>query len=279
MQLQSTYNSVFGRDFIVGKEGKDSYKSRFIKLDGMEIIRYEESIRIAKDKCEDIFKNEFLSKMKESIETARYEFDNLKKALKDINYGEDTYRFIISANAQKRNLYNMIMSEKNMGKDNLFSGGFQNQYKDEIEELFSKIKSRDSGDAVVREYTDYRTYLDYDIEIVKKNGTVQKLSAKAKSNSGGESQVPFYVIMGASLNTIYKNNNSIRLLLLDEAFSNMDEQRIESVMQFFKALDFQTILVAPSPKIQDIEEHVDSVITVMREDTVSFAEDFKYYGD
>ena len=87
MQLQSTYNSVFGRDFIVGKEGKDSYKSRFIKLDGMEIIRYEESIRIAKDKCEDIFKNEFLSKMKESIETARYEFDNLKKALKDINYG------------------------------------------------------------------------------------------------------------------------------------------------------------------------------------------------
>ena len=217
--------------------------------------------------------------MKESIETARYEFDNLKKALKDINYGEDTYRFIISANAQKRNLYNMIMSEENMGKDNLFSGGFQNQYKDEIEELFSKIKSRDSGDAAVREYTDYRTYLDYDIEIVKKNGTVQKLSAKAKSNSGGESQVPFYVITGASLNTIYKNNNSIRLLLLDEAFSNMDEQRIESVMQFFKALDFQTILVAPSPKIQDIEEHVDSVITVMREDTVSFAEDFKYYGD
>lgn len=279
MQLQSTYNSVFGRDFIVGKEGKDSYKSRFIKLDGMEIIRYEESIRIAKDKCEDIFKNEFLSKMKESIETARYEFDNLKKALKDINYGEDTYRFIISANAQKHNLYNMIMSEENMGKDNLFSSGFQNQYKDEIEELFSKIKSGDSGDAAVREYTDYRTYLDYDIEIVKKNGTIQKLSAKAKSNSGGESQVPFYVIMGASLNTIYKNNNSIRLLLLDEAFNNMDEQRIESVMQFFKALDFQTILVAPSPKIQDIEEHVDSVITVMREDTVSFAEDFKYYGD
>ena len=69
------------------------------------------------------------------------------------------------------------------------------------------------------------------------------------------------------------------MLLLDEAFSNMDEQRIESVMQCFKALDFQTSVGAPAPKIQDIEEHVDSVITVMREDTVSFAEDFKYYGD
>ena len=116
-------------------------------------------------------------------------------------------------------------------------------------------------------------------KITKKNGTVQKLSAKAKSNSGGESQVPFYVIMAASLNNIYQNKNSVRLLMLDEAFNNMDEQRIASVMKFFNQLQFQTILVAPSPKIQDIEENVDSVLTVMREDTISFVEDFRYYGE
>jgi uncharacterized protein YPO0396 len=217
--------------------------------------------------------------MKESIESACYEFDNLKKALKDISYGEDTYKFIISPNNQKRNLYNMIMSEDNMGTEGLFTSNFESQYKDEIEELFDKIKSGDSSDAAVREYTDYRTYLDYDIEIHKSNGTVQRLSAKAKSNSGGESQVPFYVIMAASLNNIYKSNNSVRLLLLDEAFNNMDEQRISSIMKFFRELQFQTILVAPSPKIQDIEENVDSVLTVMREDTISFVEDFKYYGE
>ena len=278
-QMQSNYNSTFTKDFYLGPEGFEQYKGQFDKLNNVEIVRTEETIRVSREKCEDIFRNEFLAKMKESIESARYEFDNLKKALKDINYGEDTYRFILTPNSQKRNLYNMIMSEDNMGSANLFAGNFENQYKDEIEELFTRIRAGDSSDKAVREYTDYRTYLDYDIEITKKNGTVQKLSAKAKSNSGGESQVPFYVIMAASLNNIYKSNNSVRLLLLDEAFNNMDEQRISSVMKFFNQLQFQTILVAPSPKIQDIEENVDSVLTVMREDTVSFVEDFRYYGD
>lgn len=278
-QIQSNYNSVFSKDFITGLEGFEQFKNQFDKLNGYQIVYYEESIRSARDKCEDIFRNEFLSKMKESIESAKYEFDNLKKALKDINYGEDTYRFILAPNSQKRNLYNMIMADDNLGSENLFTGNFESQYKEEIEELFTKIKAGDSSDQAVREYTDYRTYLDYDIEITKKNGTVQKLSAKAKSNSGGESQVPFYVIMAASLNNIYKNNNCVRLLLLDEAFNNMDEQRISSVMKFFNQLQFQTILVAPSPKIQDIEENVDSVLTVMREDTISFVEDFRYYGD
>ena len=278
-QMQSKYNSDFSKDFISGLEGFEQFKNQFDKLNGYQIVYYEESIRSARDKCEDIFRNEFLSKMKESIESAKYEFDNLKKALKDIKYGEDTYRFILTPNSQKRNLYNMIMSDDNFGSENLFTGNFESQYREEIEELFTKIKAGDSSDQAVREYTDYRTYLDYDIEITKKNGTVQKLSAKAKSNSGGESQVPFYVIMAASLNNIYKNNNCVRLLLLDEAFNNMDEQRISSVMKFFNQLQFQTILVAPSPKIQDIEENVDSVLTVMREDTISFVEDFRYYGD
>ena len=278
-QMQSNYNSVFSKDFNTGLESFEQFKTQFDKLDKVEIVRTEETIRVTREKCEDIFRNDFLSKMKESIESAKYEFDNLKRALKDINYGEDTYKFILTPNSQKRNLYNMIMSEDNMGTANLFAGNFESQYKDEIEELFTRIRAGDSSDKAVREYTDYRTYLDYDIEITKKNGTVQKLSAKAKSNSGGESQVPFYVIMAASLNNIYKTNNSVRLLLLDEAFNNMDEQRISSVMKFFNQLQFQTILVAPSPKIQDIEENVDSVLTVMREDTVSFVEDFRYYGD
>ena len=279
IQMQSNYNSTFSKDFYSGLAGYEQYKAQSDKLNNVEIVRTEETIRVSREKCEDIFKNEFLSKMKESIESARYEFDNLKKALKDINYGEDTYKFILTPNSQKRNLYNMIMADNNLGTSNLFSGNFESQYKDEIDELFTKIKAGDSSDQAVREYTDYRTYLDYDIEITKKNGTVQKLSAKAKSNSGGESQVPFYVIMAASLNNIYQNKNSVRLLMLDEAFNNMDEQRIASVMKFFNQLQFQTILVAPSPKIQDIEENVDSVLTVMREDTISFVEDFRYYGE
>lgn len=139
--MQSNYNSTFSKDFYSGLAGYEQYKAQSDKLNNVEIVRTEETIRVSREKCEDIFKNEFLSKMKESIESARCEFDNLKKSLKDINYGEDTYKFILTPNSQKRNLYNMIMADDNLGTSNLFSGNFEGQYTDEIDELFTKIKA------------------------------------------------------------------------------------------------------------------------------------------
>ena len=153
--MQSNYNSTFSKDFYSGLAGYEQYKAQSDKLNNVEIVRTEETIRVSRSNApktgDNVWvrvnpdKNEFLSKMKESIESARYEFDNLKKALKDINYGEDTYKFILTPNSQKRNLYNMIMADDNLGTSNLFSGNFESQYKDEIDELFTKIKAGDSS--------------------------------------------------------------------------------------------------------------------------------------
>ena len=277
IQKQSDYDSKFIRDFKVGVENIAEYRNVFKKIDGVEIVKYEEKIRQAKADSEEIFRNEFLSKMKEAIESSQYEFSNLRKALKNLSYGEDSYDFKISANKEKQSLYKMIMSEDNQGTDTLFSGDFEEKYKDEIEELFSKLQVKENSDAIVREYTDYRNYLDYDIEIHKKDGSVQRLSDTVHLNSGGESQVPFYVIMAASLNNIYKNGNCVRIMLMDEAFDRMDEQRIASTMDLFNALDFQVILFAPSQKIQDIGEKVNTVLTVIRDGRTSFVDDFRYW--
>ena len=38
-----------------------------------------------------------------------------------------------------------------------------------MEDLFSKLTESDtSGDSILQEYTDYRGYLDYDIEVITK---------------------------------------------------------------------------------------------------------------
>ena len=215
--------------------------------------------------------------MKENIETSQYEFSSLRKALKNLSYGEDTYDFKITANKEKQALYKMIMSDDNQGNSSLFSSSFEEKYKEEIEDLFSKLQVKGDDGAVVSEYTDYRNYLDYDIEIHKKDGSVQRLSDTVHLNSGGESQVPFYVIMAASLNNIYKNGNCARIMLMDEAFDRMDEMRISSRMDLFNALDFQVILFAPSQKIQDIGEKVSNVLTVIRDGRISFVDEFRYW--
>lgn len=275
--LQYRYNADFTQDFVVGLSGMTEYREAAVKLRSVEMIRYEEKLRQAKDDCEQIFKSDFLSKMKELIENAKIEFRNLNKALDSIYYGDDSYHFKIGFDRKKEGLYRMITSENNQEGVNLWTAAFEEQYKEEMEELFDKLTTKDdNGQKIVEEYTDYRSYLDYDIEIRKKDGSVQRFSDIYGEKSGSETQVPYYVAIAASFYQIYRYGNSVRIMLLDEAFDKMDDERIGSMMDFFNGLDLQVIMATPPAKIEIIGEKVDTVLTVIRVGQSSIVEEYDF---
>ena len=274
--LQTKHNYDFSMDFATGTSQMTDYREAAEKLRKVEIVKYEEKLRSAKEDCERIFRSDFLSKMKEHIENAKLEFRNLNKALASIYYGDDSYYFMITFDKRKENLYRMITSENNMeGDNNLWTSAFESEYKDEIEDLFAKLMVRDdNGEKILEEYTDYRSYLDYDIEIRKRNGSKQKFSDIYGEKSGSETQVPYYVAIAASFYQLYRYGNPIRLMLLDEAFDKMDDDRIQSMMDFFKQLELQVILATPPGKIEVIGEHVDTILTAIRVDRGSIVEEY-----
>lgn len=275
--LQYRYNTDFTQDFIVGISGMAEYREAAVKLRSVEMIQYEDKLRQAKEDCEQIFKSDFLSKMKELIENAKVEFRNLNKALDSIYYGDDSYHFKIGFDRKKEGLYRMITSENNQEGINLWTAAFEEQYKEEMAELFDKLMTKDdSGQKIVEEYTDYRSYLDYDIEIRKKDGSVQRFSDIYGEKSGSETQVPYYVAIAASFYQIYRYGNSVRIMLLDEAFDKMDDERIGSMMEFFNGLDLQVIMATPPAKIETIGEKVDTVLTVIRVGQSSIVEEYDF---
>ncbi len=275
--LQNAFNSRFSMDFTVGLTQEAEYREAADKLRKVEIVRYEDKLRTAKKDCEKIFRGDFLSKMKEYIENAKQEFRNLNKALDNIYYGDDSYHFNITFDKRKESLYRMITSDYNMeGETNLWTGMFEAEYRDEIEDLFAKLMvSSDEGERVIDEYTDYRSYLDYDIEIRKKNGQKQRFSDIYAEKSGSETQVPYYVAIAASFYQLYRFGNSIRIMLLDEAFDKMDDDRIQSMMDFMNGLGLQVILATPPAKIEVIGEHVDTILTAIRVGNGSIVEEYE----
>ena len=273
--LQESFNHTFDQDFLRGMEGIRDYIDAKNKLESVEMIRFEEQLRKAQEECEMIFKSDFLSRMKENIENARNEFKNLNKSLNGIYYGEDSYRFVLTSDKKKDSLYRMITSENNQEGYNLWTASFEEEYKEEMKELFDKLMTKDDkGDQVIREYTDYRSYLDYDIEIHKKNGAVQKFSAIYGEKSGSETQVPYYVAIAASFYQLYRLGNSVRLMLLDEAFDKMDDERIASMLDFFNTLGLQVIMATPPAKVEIIGEKVDTILTAIRVGTNSIIEEY-----
>ena len=275
MQSQSRFNMDFTQDFVIGLAGISEYREYARKLQSVEIIRYEEKLRKAKEDCEQIFRSDFLSKMKELIENAKMEFRNLNKALDSIYYGDDSYHFKITFDKKKEGLYRMITAKTNMEGINLWTAAFEEQYKEEMSDLFDKLMTKDDkGQKIVEEYTDYRSYLDYDIEIHKRDGSIQRFSDIYGEKSGSETQVPYYVAIAASFYQIYRYGNSVRLMLLDEAFDKMDDERITSMLDFFNGLNLQVIMATPPAKIETIGEKVDTVLACIRMGQSSIVEEY-----
>jgi len=275
IKLQSNYCSKYDCDLGSGYEQINEYIKENHKLVASDIIKYEEDLKKAKENCHLEFKESFLARLKENIENARLEFRNLNSALKDIYYGEDSYKFELTHNKKKESIYQMITSKNNEAGFNLWSNSFDDEYKEEMEDLFAKLTAYDDkGEKVLAEYTDYRCYLDYDIIVEQKDGTIQRFSKIYGEKSGGETQTPYYVAIAASFVQLYKLGDTIRIIMLDEAFDKMDDNRITAMLDFFNSQHFQIILATPPAKIEIIGEKVDTILMAMRNGTTSIIEEY-----
>ena len=72
----------------------------------------------------------------------------------------------------------------------LFTDSFETSYREEMEDLFGKLRAQDTNGAqVLDEYSDYRNYLDYDIEI-KEGEKIIRFSSVGAESSGGTAEEP-----------------------------------------------------------------------------------------
>ncbi len=275
MRLQSRYkNGEHG----VGEAALADYENELAKLTQQDLVKYEDELYQAREDCELEFREHFLACLRENIATAERLFKDLNKALKPISYGNDSYSFVCGAEESKKSLYKMITSDVNVGGGTLFSSMFEEEYSAEINELFNRLTQDDEdGQSVINEYTDYRSYLTYDIQIISQTDSSRQLFSKiCREKSGGETQTPYYVAIAASFSQIYSSGDSVRLIMFDEAFDKMDDERIASMMEFFKSLELQVLLATPPAKMDVIGEHVDTILLAERQGTSSVVERFNF---
>ena len=258
-------------------EGYSDFEAEYVKLKNSELLQYEEKVESARQSAEEEFREQFLSKLQENMKTAQGEFKELNKALQDIVFSNEKYEFLFMPSKRYRQYYEMIMDDFNaMQGESIFSGIFHETHKAVIDELFERLAlDNDNSSKALDEFTDYRTYMDYDIRIIHSDGTYSLYSKVCEEKSGGETQTPFYVTVAASFVQLYKNNiggESIGLVLFDEAFNNMDDERIGGVLEFLRRLPLQILIASPPDKIQYISPFIEETLLVMTDEKTSFVE-------
>ncbi|MDO5336150.1 MAG: SbcC/MukB-like Walker B domain-containing protein [Eubacteriales bacterium] len=259
--------------------GFPEFQAVYDRLKNSELLEYEDKVRAARMAAEDEFREQFLAKLQENMKQAQGEFKELNRALKDISFSNERYEFLYMPSRHYRNYYEMIMDDFNaIQGESIFAGTFHEAHKEVIDELFSRLALDNENSArALDEFTDYRTYMDYDIRIIHSDGSYSLYSKVCEEKSGGETQTPFYVTVAASFVQLYSNNiggEAVGLVMFDEAFNNMDDERIGGVLEFLRRLPLQIIIAAPPDKIQYIGPSMEETLLVMTDEKVSYVEEY-----
>ena len=287
---QRAYNQRYVCDYPLGLAGLEQYRAQHESLVRIDLERYAARLEQAQRDCKDRFRKDILFRMKDDIFNARRQFRELNKVMEQLTYGEEVYRFELgpSRDPQLAAFYQVIVDKGNQqmtdgdSLDNLAATA-DPVYERQVDELMEKImadvdentRARQEGrrpeNVTLSDYVDYRTYLDYDIKVTNTvSGQQASLSRVSRDSSGGENQAPFYVAICASLLQIYqKSENSIRLVLLDEAFSKMTSDRIRPMMELFRRMQLQVLLISTVEKSTAIQPYCDITYSIVRHGDVN----------
>ena len=275
VQYKSEYN--FGSP--ASMKGYPEFAAVYDRLRTSELLDYEEKVEAAKQAAEEEFREQFLAKLQENMKQAQGEFKELNRALKDIAFSSEQYEFLYMPSKKYRSYYEMLMDDFNVVQgESIFSGIFHENHREVIDELFERLAiQNDNNSKALDEFTDYRTYMDYDIKIIHSDGSYSYYSKVCEEKSGGETQTPFYVTVAASFVQLYSNNiggEAAGLVMFDEAFNNMDDERIGGVLEFLKRLPLQILIAAPPDKIQYIGPQMEETLLIMTDEKVSYVEEY-----
>ncbi len=217
-------------------------------------------------KLESAFMNDFVAEMNETIRDAKKEIHAINRELEVLPFGNDTYKFVMKERADRSIFFRICRKLENymdMPEVYMNSAREDEEMERDIREFMEIILDEEDE----AEYTDYRKYFVYDMEIVSKQGDreiTSDLSKKQGSASNGEKQTPYFIILAASLLQCYPRQVCCaRLAFIDEAFSALSRERIEQMVKYLEDNHFQVFYAAPPEKISSIGTYIESTVSLV----------------
>ena len=242
------------------------YRSEYSNVANAKIEEVRVKLDEQSEKLESAFMNDFVAEMNETIVEAKKEIALINRELKQIPFGQDTYRFRMDEKPDRALFFRITRKlDDYMGSPEVYMNMSRDdeEMERDIQEFMSMILEEENEE----EYTDYRKYFTYDMDISSSVGdrqTTSALSKKQGSASNGEKQTPYFIILAASLLQCYpKELCCQRLAFIDEAFSALSRERIEKMVQYFEDNNFQVIYAAPPEKIGSIGQYIHSTVSLV----------------
>lgn len=270
--LMSKYIERFSFDATAEIDSLNSFYQEYNQVVSRDLSKHLDRLQEVKQEAVIAFQNSYIAEIRRHIIDEKRNIEKLNDILKNKPFGADgeVYRFKIDKSADKSfgDYYDVFMSNQDYQAVDLFTAQLSDKNYNLMQDLFAQLTKEDTEGEYIRKYTDYRKFMSYDIQITNKRGDISYFSKINKEKSGGETQTPFYVIIAASFDQLMQQSYGRKspgcIVMLDEAFNNMDEAHIDSMMQYFSSLNIQPIIVVPTQRAKTIMPYVSTTIALVK---------------
>jgi uncharacterized protein YPO0396 len=294
VRLKTEYVNAYGLAADVEGESWEAFAAQRELWRESRLPEYRERISRAKEEAIQQLAEDIIFRLRENLVDVRRQIDELDRALKDVPFGGERYVFTLEVAASHRAFHDLVMEAGRFEKESLFGataladGGVRRT----LEELFERLVQAEARQVKtdLEERADYREYFDYDLRILHADGSQSSWDRVAGDRSGGETQTPYYIAIFASLYRLYRSlapdgRPRAGLVLLDEAFSKMDESRIAATLTFARGLGLQLVMATPKERSELVAPWVETALYIHKDavtglpTVLDFSKEFTPDGD
>jgi len=209
------------------------------------------------------FNNAFVTNLCHSIYQAIQDgkkvLDELNAELEHHRFGADRERFRFGYDwvpefKEYWQFFKAIIDNPSLGDgESLFEMKLEPKHQQVRERLMNMLLDEDEQKALrdLTRIADYRNYRRYEI-YKEPEGKAPIALSQYGTGSGGQLETPAYIIRSAAITSAFRfneGNSHLRMVLVDEAFSKMDEHRSREVINYLtESLGLQLLFIMPSSK-------------------------------
>jgi len=209
------------------------------------------------------FNNAFVTNLCHSIFQAINDGDKVLKALNEElqhhRFGADRESFEfgwdwVAEYKEYWQFFKAVIDNPALGDgETLFEMELSAKHVQVRERLIGMLLDEDETKALreLARIADYRNYRHYEIYKIPEGKEPIALSQYG-TGSGGQLETPAYIIRSAAITSAFRFNEGkshLRMVLVDEAFSKMDEHRSKEVINYLtESLGLQLMFIMPSSK-------------------------------
>lgn len=229
------------------------------RLKNNVLVGKHEKLSDLRDSFNTAFVSNLCHSIYQSINDGKRILDELNKELESHLFGTDQERYHFAYSwvpefQEYQRFFKDVINLPSLGDgSSLFEAELSEKSTHIRDKLLGMLLDNDEHVALreLKRLSDYRHYRSYEIYKTPKGKESIALSQYG-TGSGGQLETPAYIIRSAAVTSAFKFNEGsshCRMVLVDEAFSKMDEARSREVIHYLtNKLGLQLIFIMPTSK-------------------------------